>query len=112
MRFVEVEVDAGPAHEDGLSLRFKRADDAPPRAVTWVQYESEQGLEGRWRLHAAHAPDADHELGVTAVLVEDSSDGAVWLLAGGRHGIVLEHEETGDRERAPYLVVSQRTAMG
>jgi len=52
------------------------------------------------------------ELGVTAVLVEDSSDGAVWLLAGGRHGIVLEHEETGDRERAPYLVVSQRIAMG
>jgi hypothetical protein len=112
MRFVEVEVDAGPAHEDGLSLRFKRADDAPPRAVTWVAYESEQGLDGRWRMYAAHGPDDDAELGVTAVQVEDSSDGVVWLLAGGRHGIVLEHEDTGTRERAPYLVVSQRTPLG
>ena len=59
-----------------------------------------------------HAPDDEPEPGVTGVLVEDSSDGAVWLLAGGRHGVVLVHEDTGTRERAPYLVVSQRTAMG
>ena len=112
MRFVEVEVDAGPAHEDGLSLRFKRAGDAPTRAITWVDYESESGTDGRWRLFAAHAPDDEPEPGVTAVLVEDSSDGAVWLLAGGRQGVVLVHEATGARERAPYLVVSQRTPMG
>jgi hypothetical protein len=112
MHFVEVEVDAGPAHEDGLSLRFKRAGEVPTRAVVWMLYESESGLHGRWQLFAAHTPDEAPEAGVTAALIEDSSDGVAWLLAGGRHGIVLVHEATGTREHVPYLVVAQHTPMG
>ena len=41
--------------------------------------------------------------------MEDSSDGSAWLIAGGTHGLVLEHEETGTRVREPYLVLSKGT---
>jgi len=112
MRFIAVEVDAGPAHDEGLSLRFKRAGDAPARAVAWVDYASDAGLEGRWRLFTADTPDGEGSPGAAAALVEDSSDGTVWLVTGGRHGVILVHEATGARERAPYLAVSQRTPLG
>jgi hypothetical protein len=45
-----------------------------------------------------------------AVLVEDSSDGTAWLIVGGSGGLLLEHAESGERVREPYLVLS-RTSL-
>lgn len=112
MSFVAVDVDPGPAHEDGVSLRFKRTPGGAERAVSWVEYESEDGVAGRWSVLTAEDVDGPHAPGATATQVDDSSDGSVWLVRGGRHGVVLVHDETGATERAPYLVLALRTAMG
>ncbi len=111
-RFIEVDVEPGPAHEDGVSLRFKRTADGDAREVRWVEYESEGGLDGRWSVFTAHTPDGPHLPGAQAAQVDDSSDGATWLIHGGRHGLLLRHDATGEEERAPYLVLSLRTPMG
>jgi hypothetical protein len=110
--FIDVDVEPGPTHEDGVSLRFKRSAGAETRAITWVQYESEDGLDGRWSVRGADSPEGPHTRMATATQVDDSSDGTAWLIAGGRHGLVLTHEDTGAVERAPYLVLSLRTALG
>lgn len=111
MTFIDVEIEPGPAHEDGLSLRFKRADDDAVREVTWIAYESELGLSGRWYVSSADTVGPPYRAGATAVRVEDSSDGAVWLLTGGRHGLVLTHDGHGVVERVPYLALSLRSLM-
>ncbi|MEZ4393961.1 MAG: hypothetical protein R3A48_23050 [Polyangiales bacterium] len=110
--FVEVEVDPGAADPEGLSLRFKRVAGGEARDITWVSHESESGLDGRWAVFHAEREDGPHTLGARATQVEDSSDGAVWLVSGGRQGLVLRHDASGDEERVPYLVLSLRTAMG
>jgi hypothetical protein len=107
--FIYVDVEAGPASEDGVSLRFKRVAGADERAPEALRYESEQGLDGRWRVLATDDPDGVTTRPVRALLVEDSSDGSAWLIVGGMHGLVLEHEESGTRVREPYLVLSKRT---
>ena len=112
MSFVVVDVEPGPAHEDGLSLRFKRAEGGAERAVAWVRYESEEGVEGRWSVFTAQTPDGPHAAGARAVQVDDSSDGCVWLVTGGAHGLALVHEATGATERVGYLVLSLRAEMG
>jgi hypothetical protein len=102
--FVSIDVEPGPASADGVSLRFKQAGD--PRTVSELPYESEDGLEGTWRVWAVDGAD---EAGrdATAVLVDDSSDGVAWLIVGGRHGLVLEHAATRERRREPYLLLSK-----
>jgi hypothetical protein len=40
--------------------------------------------------------------------VEDSSDGVVLLVGGGRQGILLVHP-SGVEERQPYLLLSRST---
>jgi hypothetical protein len=85
--FIEVDVEPGPAHEDGVSLRFKRTAGGVTRAITWVNYESDDGLEGRWSVLTAHTPDGPFTPGATAAQVDDSSDGTVWLITGGAHGL-------------------------
>lgn len=112
MSFVEVEVDPGEADPDGISLRFKRAAGGEAREITWVSYESESGLDGRWTVFHADREDGPHGMGARATQVEDSSDGAVWLVSGGRQGLVLRHDARGDEERVPYLVLSLRTPLG
>jgi len=107
--FVQVDVEPGPASEDGVSLRFKRAGD--DRAVREIPYESEEGVDGRWTVLAAEDAGASETREARAVLVDDSSDGVAWLVFGGRHGLVLEHVGTGARVREPYLVLSKTTAM-
>lgn len=110
--FIEVDVEPGPAHEDGVSLRFKRTDGGVARALTWVRYESESGLDGRWSVFTAHTAAGPHAPGAQATQVDDSSDGVTWLIHGGAHGLVLRHDETGAEERAPYLVLALSSAMG
>lgn len=110
--FVEVEVEPGPAHEDGLSLRFKRPPGGAARDVAWVRYESDAGLEGDWRVATMDAPDGDGAPGARAWEVEDSSDGVVWLVTGGRHGLALTHPDAPAAERVPYLVLARGAAMG
>lgn len=112
MSFVVVDVEPGPAHEDGISLRFKRTEGGIERAVAWVRYESEGGVEGRWSVFTAQTAEGPHTQGATAVPVDDSSDGSVWLVKGGAHALVLVHEASGATERVPYLVLSIRTEMG
>jgi hypothetical protein len=109
--FVHVEVESGPAHEDGVSLRWKRAEGGGDRVVRELQYESEQGLAGTWRVSGTDDADALQTRDARAVLVEDSSDGEAWLVVGGAHGLVLEHVETGARLREAYLLLSKRTAL-
>jgi hypothetical protein len=105
--FVSIDVEPGPASEDGVSLRFKRVEGAREQAPADLPYESEQGVDGRWRVFATDDPDGASTRPARALLVEDSSDGSAWLIAGGTHGLVLEHEESGARVREPYLVLSK-----
>lgn len=112
MSFIAVDVDPGPAHEDGVSLRFKRSPGGEARRVLWVTYESEEGLGGRWAVFTADHPEGPPRPGALAAEVDDSSDGSAWLVHGGRQGLVLVHDETGTTERAPYLVLARATPLG
>ena len=108
-KFVDVTLAACAVAEDGLTLRFKSA--GPARRVSELAYESEDGLSGRWRVAAVDADGAIDAPDALAVPVEDSSDGTVWLIAGGTGGLRLEHVETGTLAREPYLVLSIATAL-
>lgn len=101
-RFIAVDVEPGAASEDGVSLRFKVAGEE--RVARVVPYESEDGVDGRWRVFAV---EGDERGDARAVLVEDSSDGVAWLVVGGAHGLLLEHVDTGAIAREPYLVLSK-----
>ena len=107
--FVTVDVEAGPAHEDGLSMRFKRAGESRP--VGGLTHESEDGIGGWWDVRAADSADAAVTREARAVQVDDSSDGLCWLIVGGAHGLVLTHRERGVTERVPYLLLSLRTSL-
>jgi hypothetical protein len=107
--FIDVALGACAVAEDGLTLRFKCA--GPARRVTEVAYESEDGEGGRWRVVAVDADEAIAAQDVTAVPVEDSSDGTVWLIVGGSGGLRLEHVETGTVAREPYLVLAITTTL-
>jgi hypothetical protein len=109
-RFVEVNVEPCAASEDGVRLRFKTAGQAP-RDVSTIPYESEAGLAGRWRVTAVNEDETAAAVRAFAVLVEDSSDGTAWLIAGGSGGLLLEHAETGDRVREAYLVLSRTSDL-
>lgn len=102
-KFVEVDVEPGPASESGVSLRFKQIDEL--REVHQVDYETVDGLAGRF---AVVGCDEDREIAARGAHVEDSSDGVVWLVVGGTHGLLLRHD-SGVEAREPYLVLS-RTA--
>ena len=106
--FVSIDVEPGPAAGDGVSLRFKRVSGVEERVPHDIPYESEGGIDGRWRVLATDDADAVATRPARALLVEDSSDGSAWLIAGGTHGLVLEHEPSGVRVREPYLVLSKR----
>lgn len=95
-RFVDVEVD------DNV-MRWKQADEL--RDVSEVEYETEDGLSGRF---AVFARDGEALSAARAAHVEDSSDGIVWLIVGGRDGLLLRHE-SGVEVREPYLLLT-RTA--
>lgn len=99
-RFVAVEVDPGPGCPDGLSMRWKCAGHA--QVVTSLRYESELGTKGVWSVRAVGSDD-----GVRAVQVDDSSEGIVWLVVGGRGGVELTHAASGEVERVPYLLLAR-----
>jgi hypothetical protein len=114
--FVHVDVEPGPASEDGVTMRFKRAVDRagePEGAlvVHHVPYESEAGLAGDWTVRAALDSDGTQFGDANAFLVEDSSDGLAWLVAGGPHGLVLVHGGTGTRVHEPYLLLSKTVKL-
>jgi hypothetical protein len=117
--FVHVEVEPGPASADGLAMRWKRAGmrgaagaaGAVERVVAALDYETEDGRAGSWHVRAAEDAEAAATHAARAVLVEDSSDGTAWLVVGGRHGLVLEHVDTGDRVWEPYLLLSRTTVF-
>jgi hypothetical protein len=116
--FVHVEVEPGPASEDGLAMRWKRAatggaavEGARELDIAKLEYETEDGRAGFWRVRAAEDAEAAQTRAARAVLVEDSSDGTAWLVVGGRHGLVLDHVDTGDRVWEPYLLLSRTTAF-
>lgn len=103
--FIAIDVAEGPAHPDGLSLRFKCI--GPLDEIERVPYESEAGLAGIWSVRATDEPDGSSTSAARRVLVEDSSDGECWLVAGGKHGLVLEHP-SGARAREPYLLLAKQ----
>jgi hypothetical protein len=105
--FVSVDVEPGPALEDGVSLRFKRVPGVEERVLRDIPYESEQGVSGRWRVLATDDADAASTRPARAMLVEDSSDGSAWLIVGGVQGLVLEHPASGVRVREAYLVLAK-----
>lgn len=104
--FVEVDVEPGAATENGVSLRFKQIDEL--RVVEEVDYETVEGIAGRFAVLACNDDEARLTSPALAAHVEDSSDGVVWLIVGGAHGLLLRHE-SGATAREPYLVLS-RTA--
>lgn len=107
--FIAVEVEPGPASEDGVSMRFKRAGES--RAVSALTHESDEGLDGWWDVRAALDADGRSTGAARAVQVDDSSDGLCWLVVGGAHGLLLTHRARGAVERVPYLLLSLRTEM-
>jgi hypothetical protein len=109
-RFVDVHLEPCAAAEDGLSMRFKAAGE-PPRSVTEVPYESEDGVDGRWRVFAIDRDEAAAIAPATAILVEDSSDGVAWLVVGGAAGLRLAHP-SGATAREPYLMLSKTSDLG
>lgn len=102
--FVAVEVENGPASPDGVSLRFQQY--GPAHDVGTVPYVSAEGLEGFWQVRSVD--DVADRVGRAAVasLVEDSNDGLVWLVTGGRQGLLLRHP-SGVLVREPFLMLSQ-----
>jgi hypothetical protein len=108
IEFVEVEVEPGPASEDGVSMRWRQIDAL--RSLEAVVYENDDGLAGEWRCFAIDDPDGVERRAALVALVEDSSDGAVLLIVGGRQGLVLEHG-SGVVERQPYLLLSRMTRV-
>jgi hypothetical protein len=109
-RFVDVHLEPCAAAEDGLSLRFKTAGEAA-RSVSEVPYESEDGVDGRWRVFAIDRDEAPSIAPATAVQVEDSSDGVAWLVVGGAAGLRLTHPG-GAVAREPYLLLSKTSELG
>lgn len=99
--FIEVDVEA-----QGISMRWKQA--GAVREIASLEYESEDGLDGEWRVYALD--DDGARSAARAALVEDSSDGEVLLVFGGRAGLELEHE-TGAMERQPYLLLARTTVF-
>lgn len=104
--FIHIDVDEGPAHPDGLSMRFKRA--GVSRTVTEIPYESERGLLGVWEVVAADDAEGTVTRPARAVEVDDSSEGVSWLVVGGAHGLLLTHRETRETAREPYLLLAVR----
>jgi hypothetical protein len=104
--FVEVDVEPGAATADGVSLRFKQIDEL--REIREVDYEAVDGVAGRFTVVACHDDDGSVTGPARAAHVEDSSDGVVWLVVGGAHGLLLRHE-SGATAREPYLVLSRTT---
>ena len=100
--FVEVDVES-----QGISMRWKRAGE--PRDLHELDYESEDGVGGTWRAFALDDDDGAPS-GAHSGEGDDSSDGVVLLVFGGRAGLLLAHE-TGVTERAPYLLLSRTTKV-
>lgn len=96
--FIEVDVEAA-----GVSMRWKQA--GPVRELHELEYESDDGVDGVWRVYALDENDA--RSAARCAHVEDSSDGVVLLVFGGPGGLLLEHE-SGAAERQPYLLLSRR----
>jgi len=90
-------------------MRWKQAD--APRDIMTIEYESELGLAGIWRIVGVDDEAGEHRVVARATRVEDSSDGVVWLIVGGKHGLLLEHPN-GSMERQPYLLLSRETKVG
>lgn len=107
MTFVEVSVDEGPAAPDGLTMRWKAIE--APRIVVRVPWESDEGVRGTWEVHATEDVEGAQRRAAEAVRVEDSADGVVWLVIGGRHGLLLELGER--RARVPYLLLGRDVAL-
>ncbi len=109
MHFIAIDVEPGEGCEDGVVLRFRAA--GPEGEVTSLPYESEDGLGGEWRVHAVDDAAGEARRPARAALVEDSSDGIAWLVAGGTHGLLLVHVATGRELREPYLLLARTTPL-
>lgn len=103
--FVDVQLEPCEIAPEGLSLRWKAA--SAPRTLARVCYRSEMGLAGWWRVAALDASATASP--ARAVAVEDSSEGTSLLVVGGSQGLLLEHLESGARERLPYLLLALET---
>lgn len=109
--FVDVHLEPCAAAPDGISMRFKRTVDAAPRSVHEVSYESEDGVDGVWRVVAIDSDAANDASPATVIAIEDSSEGTVLLVTGGAAGLRLEHAATGAVAREPYLVLAMGSAI-
>lgn len=98
--FIEVDVES-----QGISMRWKQA--GPVQDIASLEYESEDGVCGTWNVFAL---DDDEQSTAHAAIVEDSSDGEVLLIFGGRAGLLLEHE-SGAIEKQPYLLLTRSTRI-
>jgi hypothetical protein len=102
-RFILVQVDEHEVLPDGCSLRFRAQGEGT--TVEQVEWESEDGTAGRWRVTGASADGA--LVAATAYAVDDSSAGTSILIVGGDHGLRLTSVVTGQTVAEPYLLVSR-----
>ena len=80
------------------------------QAVSLVQYESDDGLDGVWQVWACDAAGNHGE--ARAVLVDDSSAGLSWLVHGGDHGLRLRHEATDTLVAEAWLLLDEDALLG
>lgn len=106
-RFVDIDVEPGPASADGITLRYKLAHGVV-RTVNAVDWASDDGVSGTWSVVALD--EGDVEVPARAAYVEDSSDGEVLLVLGGRQGLRLVHP-SGVEAREPYLLLARSTRI-
>jgi hypothetical protein len=109
--FVEVYVEPCAAATDGREQRFRRVPGTAEREVRRVRYEAEDGTEGMWAVVAVDDEAAGAVRPARAYTVEDSSEGTVWLVVGGLHGLRLEHEDTGVTASEPYLLLGRAVPL-
>ncbi len=105
--FVAIDVEPGPAHADGISLRFRAT--ASSRVLSRVWYESLDGVEGWWSVQAIDDAAGALARDAIAVTVDDSSEGVSLLVAGGRHGLRMTHETGSHTVFEAYLLLARTT---
>ena len=80
-----------------------------PVATHRVRYESEDGRDGTWLVHAENADGT--QTSAVAIPVEDSSAGSSTMIYGAAHGLRLTPEDGGDPIAEPYLLLSNDAVL-
>src|SRR5579862_52776 len=97
--FIQIDDNPNCAAMDGQVFQPR----SEPRAVAGIRVW--RGGEERWCAIAGVGPDAETSA-ASAYLVDDSGDGACYLVTGGAWGLRLRDNATGEEWGEPYLLMA------